>query len=210
VVSAVTAIGGELWLARTDPSRVGQVQVYKVTTTGVIFEELRIDGSTPGSGASASRWSIAASAAGGWLTSGDFYAQDPSVPRTRSTVNAGSASIGVELGRAVGAARLSVGADTAFTLGAHHVARYGDRSTRLRPYLFGAVGFPWLQLTGGYLFPHHPAIGARAAVPLAGPLHLTARFTYGFASTRPRSDGTTWEGHSATAASVGVEWRASP
>ena len=146
-------------------------------------------------------------ALGGWFASGDFYLQDPTVPRTRGTVNAvtigGFASVEVP----VGAARIGAGLDVHVPLGELHVARTGDTETRVRPIPHIAAGLPWLQVALGWVFPYHPAGGLRGRVPLTERLDAHAMAWASPAFDRQRADDSVYEGGALFTAAAGVGLR---
>ncbi len=193
VRALVDALGGGVWLAvpadrdpivlRVAGDRLEPVELPRESGGG--------EGGGDGPGVE-----LSAGALAGWLSSGDFYVQDPTTPNTRATVNA--ASLG---GWATAEARLSLlrvgaGIDVIVPLGEHHLALTGDEGRlRVRPIPHVAVGLPWVQATAGYLFPYHPAVGGRARAPLPGPLELRALGWLGLPTTRDRGDGSeAWVG----------------
>ncbi len=166
--------------------------LYEVTADGVAMVEVGKPARAPrtpdGDGLS-----VAVAVGGGWLSSGDFYLQaSNTAPRTRATVNSAAIVAGVGVDYDLGLFRAGLGIDTAVTPGAFHVARYGDQSTRLRPYPHAAVGIRYAQLTAGFVFPHHPVAGLRATVPLVEGLELRGDGRVGLGGTRERENGTTY------------------
>jgi hypothetical protein len=140
------------------------------------------------------RGSLALAATGGWFYSGDFYTQNAvEAPHERSTVNAATAGLAAELDLDVGPVRLGVGADAVYTPGPYHVARFGDATTRIRPYPHVAAGLRAVQATAGWVFPQHPAVGLQGAIPLIGPLELVASAAFGLPRSGERSDGSRWD-----------------
>jgi hypothetical protein len=193
VAELVDALGGEVWVAQ--PGEPPTVVV--LDASGMRPVEL------PGQGPSEQppppppepRWTagFTVGALGGWLSSGDFYAQDPyRAPHTVGTVNA--AALGGWLGAdaTLELARLGVGLDMLVTVGPYHVALTGDGATRVRPVPHVSAGMRWVQLTAGFLFPYHPALGARLELPL-GPLDARVSSWLGMPVPRDRADGTAWE-----------------
>ena len=64
--------------------------------------------------------------------------------------------------------RIRRSVDVLVPLGEHHVALTGDDATmRVRPIPHLAVGVKYAQVTAGFLFPYHPAIGGRVRIPLS-------------------------------------------
>jgi hypothetical protein len=202
---AILALGGEVWIVDGVPSGSGSYGAWKVTTTAVerfeIAPPITEDAATKGG------WSFVTGLGGGWLSSGDFYTQDPSSPRTVATVNALTLGVSLRLDRDIGWLRLGVGVDTLVTLGEYHEAYTGNARTRFRPYPHLAVGLRPIQVTFGYLFPYHRAAGLRASVPLAGSLELLGSFACGLPSHRVRSDGSTWDALPVLTGWGGLSWR---
>lgn len=183
----VKALGGEVWLATPGDKAPS---VWSLTPTAVTEVELERAATERGDGAPVE---LSVGALGGWLSSGDFYAQDPAnAPRTRATVNAIALGGWASADVAFGPVRLGAGVDLLATTGAHHAALTGDGATRLRPVPHVAAGVKVAQVTAGYLFPYHPALGARARLPL-GPVELRLQGWYGLPADRSRPDGSTWD-----------------
>ncbi len=169
LLPCLEAVGGEVWFAQADSAGA---RVFRVTADGVDeIEPVVLDRDEVDNGR---RPSFAVAAMGGWFTSGDFYTQDPATaPHDQSTVNATAFAVHVGLDVDLGLFRRGAGIDLPFTFGAYHVALYGNEgSPRLRPDPHAAIGITWVQLTGGYLFPHHPGVGGRLTVPLRSVLEL--------------------------------------
>ncbi|MCB9680507.1 MAG: hypothetical protein H6733_03475 [Alphaproteobacteria bacterium] len=208
---SIEALGGEVWLAEPGP---------KGATTLTV---LKADGSVTSRTASAARarggtskadddkllgWSVAVGAEGSWLYSGDFYTQDPlTVTRDKAAVNAGALTVDVHAALEVSLARIGVGLDLTTPFGADHVALTGDGGLRPRPYVYGAVGVRWVQLTGGYVFPYHPAAGAMVTVPVFEGLEVRASGYAGFPTSLTRADGSTYDTNWLTRLGVGLAWR---
>jgi hypothetical protein len=100
--------------------------------------------------------------------------------------------------------RFVAGADAYIPFGRYHVAYSGDARIRQRIAVYGGAGVRWLQVTGGYLFPYHPSVGARLTIPLDGGYELGGGAIYGLPPTRERDDGTTWNGLPVVGAWFGV------
>jgi hypothetical protein len=194
---SIEALGGAVWV-------VGR-RTWVVTAGGTT-ELDEVDDAPKKTGTSES---IALTGGGGWLATWDFYQQDPTdVPASRAAVNAGAVGVGAAFDLDRGIWRFGAGIDTVFTLGAWHVARYGDRSTRARPYPYVSGGLRQLQATAGYLFPFNPGFGARTAIPLgAGPVEIAAAAVYGVPGRRTREDGSSWQGTPVYEAWVGLAMR---
>lgn len=199
---SVDALGGEVWVAL--PRAGKEPLVWKVGKSGATPVSMAPEREPRDEGG----WTVAVSAGGGWLSSGDFYLQDPAVvPQTVGSVNAGSVAVGASFGRDLGPLRASVGADVLTTLGEHHVARYGADDTRFRPYPYVGFGHRYAVVTAGWAFPHHPTFGLRASVPLVGSAELQGGGWYGLGLEQQRADGTTWDALPIYAAWGGVGWR---
>jgi hypothetical protein len=200
LASSIARLGGEIWVAAPDAKGP---KVYKVTAAGVEPVVMAAPPSTSKHGVS-----FAAGIAGGWLSSGEFYTQDPvNVPRSTASVNAATSSLSVNGSYDMGMFRFGGGLDLAATFGKDHVAKYADAQTRFRPYPYASVGIKPLQATAGFVFPGNPTIGLLANIPLVAGLEIRATAWYGFGLDRTRADGTTWDGLPLYAASGGVAWR---
>ena len=198
----LTALGGEVVLAWQDDR--GRLRAARVTPSGVTEEQLARP-EPEGRGVAVQ---AAVAVGGGWMSSGDFYLQDPvDVPHNKAAVNAGALDVVVEVAAQQGLFRGSLILDTAVPLGQDHVALVGDRPMRARPDLSAAVGLPWVQVTGGFLFPYHPSVGLRATAPLGAGVELVATGRAGLPASFERDDGTTWTGRATWQAWLGVGWR---
>ena len=92
---------------------------------------------------------------------------------------------------AIGPARIGVGLDLLVTPGPYHWALTGNRVARARPVPHVAVGLRQVQLTAGFLFPYHPAVGIHLRLPV-GLVELRGAGWAGAAGDRERADGTTY------------------
>jgi hypothetical protein len=132
-------------------------------------------------------------AGGGWINDGNFaLAQyDQGAPAERSTVNSGTPMVTVELEKSLGPMVLGLGADALYPLGDWHSLPVGEGELRLRAHPHLNIGLRPVQLSGGFLFPWHPTVGARAHLPLmgAGRLELSAAYLYGFGLSLAREEG---------------------
>ncbi len=208
VAEAITALGGEVWLARAADSR--KVEVWKVTPSGATSDTVKLDVATPTNKDSAALMGSAWVDVGwGWVTSGDFYAQDPAnVERTVGSVNGTGPGFGLGADLDwMGILRLGLAVSVLAPTGADHVAFTGDGSMRLRPYPHVRLGLTYVQLTAGYVFPYHLGLGGVATVPLTSGLELHAGGLWGPAPELTRDDGSTWSGHALGAAWGGLGWR---
>lgn len=206
LIASIQALGGEVWLAEpVDGPRGPWFTAWRVTETTVepiVIEQPNDDKLRTG-------LSVTGGVGGGWLASGDFYNQNPeNVPNTKSTVNAGTLTanlaVDVDFTRWL---RIGVGVDTPLTLGENHVAEYAAQATRVRPYVYGAAGWRYAQLTGGYTFPMHPTIGLRGSLPLWKGLETAAHFTVGLPTTRERPNTSTYTSVPLYALNIDVAWR---
>lgn len=206
---SLEALGDDVHIAWTDDK--GRLQVVRVDGTAltpVKVEAARV----VSSGGDTDRdveIQVGVGVGGGWFSSGDFYLQDPAnVPRTVAAVNSGTVQLAVDVGAEIGLFRVSAIADTAATLGANHVAFYGDDGrTRIRPDVSLGVGVRWVQATAGYLFPHHPTVGGRVTIPVYEGLEVLGYGRVGLPVTLARADGTEWTGAPVYQAWLGVGYR---
>ncbi len=199
VGAAVAAMGGEVWIATPgDPVTVLSVTPQRVDAVEIARPK------AAGPREDTTALSAAVVATGGWLTSGDFYTQDPTVPRTVATVNSGQIGLTIAADLDVEIVRIGVGVDLLLPVAEHAVALTGSERLRLRPIPYAAAGLPWVQVAAGFLFPYHPAIGGRATLPVVGPLEIHAHGWYGLATSRARNDGSVWEGLPIGTVNVGI------
>jgi hypothetical protein len=158
----VAAMGGSVVLARTGDKGpeaflvdTSSVRVVDLAATAEEESEPAID------------ILVSAGVLGGWFSSGDFYTQDPNnVPQTKDSVNAVTAGLWLSGDVVAGLLAAGAGLDLLVPIGEHHVAMTGDSSVRSRPIPHIAVGLKQAQLTAGFMFPYHPAVGARLRLPL--------------------------------------------
>jgi hypothetical protein len=203
IAPLVAALGGEVWIARMSD---GDPVVFAVRADGVSAVALPDPERErrPASGGA----SVALGLGGVWTYSGDFYTQDPiDVPHTVGSVNAAGAAL--TLGADVDASvlRFGVGAWSTYQFGTDHVALSGTRSWRVRPYLYGRAGLRWVQVSGGYLLPYHPAVGLHAQLPLSGPLEIQADGLLGLPGSRERTNGPVWDRGLLTSAGLSLAAR---
>ena len=64
--------------------------------------------------------------------------------------------------------------------------------------------------TGGYAFPYHPFVGAKAALPLPAGLEVRADFRAGLPVSLTRSDGSSYDTLPVYMASGAVAYRFGP
>lgn len=197
IAACIAALGGEVWLLDAE----GHGVAVRADAGGGLPQDVVVDRSAPPiarSGASSARARGSIGVLGGWLSSGDFYAQDPTAPRTKATVNAATVGGWAEGGAGVGLARVGAGADVAVPLGPDHVALSGARVVRVRPVPYVAAGIGPVDVAAGFLFPYHPAVGGHLtlATRSGGPaLVLRVAAWAGLAVPQRRDDGTRWSGH---------------
>ena len=183
---ALKAMGGEVWIARPSDK---EPEVFAVRADGM--SAVAIERPKPEREGNR-KVSLVLGVHSGWFYSGDFYKQRyDEVEHNDEAVNASSLSMLTvgELGSGILA--ISAGVQTWYTLGEDHFALVDDKRYRVRPYFHLGMGLKYLQVTGGYLLPYHPAAGARAAIPLVGPLELHGSGILGFKGTLDREDSDT-------------------
>lgn len=193
-------LGGRLVVGR---SGAEGPQIWSVTARGV--ESVVLEPTEPAPGpAPTTGLSLVVRAAGGWLSSADFYIQAYDVaPNTRATVNSTTGELGVRVRWDRGVFRAGAGLDVLYTPGAHHRALVATTGWRARPVPHVLVGTRYAGITAGFLLPHHPVVGLRGTVPL-GPLELGLDGRLGVGGTLTRDDGTTYDAAPVYALSFGV------
>jgi hypothetical protein len=131
----------------------------------------------------------------GWASTGDWFLQNAAAgaPYERSTVNAVTPAVAVHLGYRRGLLVVGVGGDLVVTPGAWHSLPTGDKHLQAWAGGYGYVGVPWVQATIGLEAPWYLALGGQADIPLAGPLGLYARATYGYGLPQDRGDDPAFE-----------------
>ena len=169
VQPVLEAAGGEVWFARPG-ARSPEVWSASGTTLSSVDVAMPKAGGSSDDGGDGPRLHVAV--LGGWTGSHDFYYQAPGADPTFGTVNATTigATAGTDLH--LGPLRLGLGIDALMPLGAGHTAKTGDNELRLRPVPHAVVGLGPATVAVGYVFPYHPAVGARGAIPLPGPFEL--------------------------------------
>lgn len=203
----VAARGGEVWFARAGAKDPVVLAVTEAGVTAVGVPRVKGSSGEPTNGG----LSFAASVGGGWLSSGDFFLQEyPNAPETRGTVNSASIVPGVSAAYDIGLFRVGAGVDAAFTPGAFHYAKYGTSTTRLRPYPHVEVGTRYASVTAGWLFPHHPTGGLRAAVPLPAGFEIRGDARIGIGGDRTLESGDTYVIQPIYTAFASVGWRIRP
>lgn len=210
--AAIDALGGEVWLAEAKGVAGDiEVDITKLTPAGVEPVEFELPrGPSEGDDGNAS---VHVWVGGAWMATHDFYYQNPVVEPTFGLVNAPTLAGGVDGELHLGPIEVGAGVDVGYSLGAGHAARFGDDSeTRLRVHPRIGIGALGVQATAGFLFPHHVAFGARAAIPLVGPNGPEIRIagTIGINAVGDPPAGSTWRGAPVYAAILGIGWRISP
>lgn len=197
----VAALGGEVWLARPDGSN--DATIFVLTPDGVRMGDLP---KAPSASSSDVSLGFAVGVTGGWMSSGDFYTQDPIIfAHSKATVNSPTASLDVGLDIDIGVARIGAGVATWAAFG--HPALSGDGQSIFRPYPHARAGLKWVQVSGGYLLPYHPAAGLHATIPLAGAFELRANGVLGVPGELTREDGTVYATHLTPLADAGFGLR---
>ncbi len=189
VGEAVDALGGEVWIASGSGK---SLKVFAVTPDAVTRQAVKVSGGGGGSGdeGGLSGWSTVGI---GWLSSGNFYTDNAAVAKPeRKTVNALTPSVALGVDYDVGLARFGAAVDLAVPTGEHHTVPTADGATRLRPQLQASAGITPIQATFGWLFSHHPAVGAQAGWSF-GALELRGAYTAGLPGTVARDDGSEWQ-----------------
>ncbi len=201
LADALARHGGEVWVARSSPR---SIEVWRVTET--VIAPVALARQKPTEHTPDDLFTL--SVGGGWFYSPDFYLEDPiHTDRTVASVNAGALAVGALWRHALGPMRLGAGVDLLDTLGDAHVAFYGgDQTTALRPHPFAFVGYEQVGVTGGFLFPHHVAVGARGAWNVGGPISLTAHGVLGIGLDQAREDASDFEPARIATAWVTVDW----
>lgn len=187
--------------------------VYIAVTGGPSMRVLRVDGpvatavpvvreARSDSGGAGLGGYVAAG--GGWVSTGDFYLQNADAPYTYATVNAGAPAFAAGGYWRKGLFEAGIGVDAMVATGAYHALPTGASSSRVFVYPYAAVGVPWVQLTVGPQLPWYVGVGARAAVPIAGPLGLYGRFVYGVGVPLAREGAEPFEPQPALSAAGGL------
>lgn len=190
VAPLISALGGEIWLVKTT---TGAPQILSVKSDGTAVTKVKIVAPVRPDDEKPWALSVAAAVHGGWFSSGNFYTdQFDEAEATKATVNSASVGLSVMGSFDYSVFRASVGVDTVYTPGDFHNAVVGDRDVALRPMPWVGVGVRWLQVHGGYLFPHHPAVGARTGLTLPFGLEFQGTFTYGFGGEVARDGAEPW------------------
>ncbi|MEZ4241088.1 MAG: hypothetical protein R3F59_33995 [Myxococcota bacterium] len=197
VIALAAASGGEVWVVR------GDAPLVRLTGEGAVEVPL-----VPVRAEVPRRVGGALGVQGAWLTSGDFYLQDPrGAPRTVATVNALGPGVFAELRVPAGPLTVGAGAEVAVPLGAHHVARTGDGALRVRPLPYLSAGWGPVDVAVGFLLPYHAVGGLHLWLPLTPRVGLRAAGWAGLPLAPPRPDGSRWEGAPVATASLGVGLR---
>jgi hypothetical protein len=199
LVPALIALGGDVLLARPRGASAELIRVTEAGSERVVAERAVADsGGTK----------VGVAVGGGWMSSGDFYVQDPvNVEATRGAVNSGAFGGLVEVHLSTGLFRAGVSLDQVVTLGADHVALTGDSALRYRPAVLAGVGVTWVQAVGGFQFPYHPVVGAHATIPVKAGVEIVGSFLAGLPMTLTRDNGTEYTTLPTYTAWAGVGYR---
>jgi len=158
------------------------------------------------------RFTLRAGASAAWLSDGEWYLQHATegAPHTAATVN--GVLPGLHLGGQglLGPVALGLGLDARAGLGTHQSLLVGDQSYRLRLYPHLSAGLPWVQATVGASLPWRLGLGARAHVPIAGPLEWSSGFLYELGLGVQRPEGDPFQPLDALSAWTGLGLRWSP
>lgn len=148
-----------------------------------------------------------------WLSDGEWYLQHAAdgAPHTVGTVN--GLLPGMHLGAQanLGPVALGLGLDGRMGVGEFQSLRVGDaepQRVRLYPHL--SAGLPWLQATVGAALPWRAGLGARAHLPIAGPLEWSSGFLYELGVTIPRPESEAFDPQDALSAWTGLSFRWAP
>lgn len=129
------------------------------------------------------------SAGMGWMYDGDWYLSKPlTTPATKATVNAALPVLGANLSVRTGPLSLGAGVDLGIPVGADNTLASGDGTLRLRTHPYLSVGVPQAQLTAGYLFPWHLAVGARGSLPVGEHWRIGGAVIYGMGLPQDQPD----------------------
>ena len=208
ILPALSALGGDLWVLE-GPDEKGQLRGWRLSSSGAI-EELsarRLSAAANRSESSTASLTMSFSAGSGWFYSGDFYAQDPTTPHERSTVNAISPTVAVALAYDLAWLRVGFGLDLMMPTGPHHFALSGSDRIRLRPFPHLILGTRWVQAVVGYVFPYHQGRGLRATIPLAAGFEAVATAQWAGPFAVVDREGTPWDGHDIAVAWGGISYR---
>ncbi|MCB9763320.1 MAG: hypothetical protein H6739_26375 [Alphaproteobacteria bacterium] len=179
------------------------VLLYEVSGSDVMLL-----GAPAGDGPDEPWLNLHARVGGGWVYDGNwFLAQPGAAPYERSTVNAGAPVLGVALSARRGMLAGAAGVDLLLPLGAWHAVPSGDGEVRLRTHPYVAVGVPWVQATGGFLFPWHPTVGLRATVPVGRIIEISGAALYGVPVALDRGEEPAFEADRTLAAWLSVGTR---
>lgn len=141
-----------------------------------------------------------------WVYDGEWYLEHAAegAPEAVATVNGALPMLSLAADARLGAVALSAGADLAVGAGQWQRLQVGETSTRLRAHPYLAAGLPWLQATVGAWLPWRLGVGARAHLPLPGPMELTAGGLYGLGLQYTDDNGDTFVPAGAWSAWAGV------
>ena len=206
LTTLIESVGGELWVARA-----GKKDAEVLRVAGGAVTSVELTPMSTGADDDADGFSVATGVAVGWFQSGDFYLQDPAnAPHETATVNALAPQFSLEAAYDVGMLRIVAGGDVYVPLGEFAIAKTGASQLRARPSPFVGAGVSVAQVTAGWVFPYHPAIGVRSALPLSGALELRVAGTVGLPLERARDDGSVYRSEPLGILTVGIGGRLRP
>jgi hypothetical protein len=205
-------------------SRIGEPRAYVAVPDGPRTRVYALDGANvariplaggraaPATDAEGWHADVAVAAGGAWAYAPDWYTvhAGSGAPHAVSTVNAGAPLLTAQARARNGLFAATLGVDGAVALGEWHDWPTGDSRTRAFLYPHVGVGLPWLQVTAGPLFPFWFGVGARADVPLTGPLELHVGAVRGLGITAVRDDGSVWDPYGANLLWAGIGARLGP
>lgn len=166
----------------------------------------------PSSPASTARFTLRAGASASWLSDGEWYLQHAAegAAHEASTVNGVLPGLHLAGQAMLGPVALGLGLDARAGFGANQRLLVGEDSHRLRLYPHLSAGLPWVQATVGAALPWRLGLGARAHIPIAGPLEWSSGFLYELGMIVPRPEGDSFKPEDAISAWTGLGLRWSP
>ncbi|TVQ87402.1 MAG: hypothetical protein EA397_18990 [Deltaproteobacteria bacterium] len=207
------ALGGEIWIAQGQGSdlrltRIGPDEIASVAAP-VVGTPAR-----PGPGRFGDV-SLEAWAGLGLMFSRDFEQPSPAGEGGRALAVPPSVGLGLAWDRSF--IRYGLGVEVFLPVGPAQIARSGPSTYRFRflPHLL--LGHPLLQVTYGYLTPHHWMGGIQGMMPIAGDailddllVEVRGGLRVGAGPTMERVDGSVWNGRSVFIANISIGFRLRP
>lgn len=186
----------------------GQPVQYRVVD-GAAIPLVAADPGSPTRTRRDSGLSVRAGLSAAWLYDGEWYLQNASAgaPEATATVNGLAPGLHLGLEQRWGLLAVGLGADARYSLGQWQDLRVGETDWRLRLYPHLAAGLPWVQLTAGAWLPWRVGLGARAHLPLAGPVELDAGLLTGPGPGYTAADGSDFQPTTALSAWGGLSVR---